>query len=80
MGVRRYFSKGGQSRHFAYLFQAVVDAMQMDVYEKSPVLQQQLYTWFSLKEALHWANVCFSEHVLRLSQKSCKGVTNFVNF
>jgi len=27
MGVRRNFSRGGQSRHFAYLFQAVGNAM-----------------------------------------------------
>ena len=53
--------------------------MQMDVYKKSPVLQQQLYTWFSLKETIHWANACFREHVLRLSQQSCKAGTNFVN-
>jgi len=26
MGVRRNFSRGGQSRHFAYLFQAVGNA------------------------------------------------------
>jgi len=34
MGVRRIFSGGGQSRHFAYLFQIVGDARQMDVHEK----------------------------------------------
>jgi len=38
MGVRRNFSReGGQSRHFAYLFQVVGDATQMDVYKKENV-------------------------------------------
>jgi len=32
MGVRRYFSRERQSRHFACPFQAVDDTMQMDVY------------------------------------------------
>jgi len=31
MGVRRNFFRGGQSRHFAYLFQIVDDATQMDI-------------------------------------------------
>jgi len=47
-GRPQKFFQGGQSRHFDYLFQAVVDAMQMDVYKKCPMLRQQLYTWFSL--------------------------------
>ena len=34
MGVLRNFSRGGQSRHFAYLFQIVGDATQMDIYKK----------------------------------------------
>jgi len=50
MGVRRNFSRGGQSRHFAYLFQFVGDATQMDVHKKCPMLWQQLHTVFSLKE------------------------------
>jgi len=33
MGVRRNFSRGGQSRHFAYPFQVVDDATQMDVHK-----------------------------------------------
>jgi len=33
MGVRRNFSRGGQSRHFAYPFQVVEDATQMDVHK-----------------------------------------------
>jgi len=33
MGVRRNFSRGGQSQNFAYLFQVVDDATQMDVYK-----------------------------------------------
>jgi len=48
MGVRRNFSKGGKSRHFAYLFQFVGDATQMDVHKKCPILRQQLHTVFSL--------------------------------
>jgi len=34
MGVRRNFSRGGQSRHFAYIFQAVGNAMEMDIFKK----------------------------------------------
>ena len=34
-GVRRYFSRGGQSRHCAYLFLVVDDAKQIDVYKKT---------------------------------------------
>jgi len=33
MGVRRNFSRWGQSRHFAYPFQVSDDAMQMDVHK-----------------------------------------------
>jgi len=33
MGVRRNFFTGGQRRHFAYPFQVVDDATQMDVHE-----------------------------------------------
>ena len=33
-GLPQKFFQGGQSRHFAYLFQAVGNAMQMDVYKK----------------------------------------------
>jgi len=41
---------GGQSRHFAYLFQFVdeASAMQMDVHKNCPMLWQQLHTVFSL--------------------------------
>jgi len=34
MGVRRNFSRVGQSRYFVYLFQVVGDVTQMDVYKK----------------------------------------------
>ena len=37
MGVRRNFSRGGQSRHFTCLFQVVGDAAQMDVHKKENV-------------------------------------------
>jgi len=37
MGVRRNFSRGGQSRHFAYLFLVVGDATQIDPYKKENV-------------------------------------------
>jgi len=33
MGVRRNFSKGGESRHFTYAFQVVNDATQMGVHK-----------------------------------------------
>jgi len=33
MGVGRHFSSGGQRRHFAYLFEVVHIAVQMDVYK-----------------------------------------------
>ena len=48
MGVRRNFSRGGHSRHFAYLFQFVGDATQMDVHKKIPMLRQHLHTVFSI--------------------------------
>jgi len=34
MGVRRNFSRGGQSRHFAYPFQAVSNANGRSLYKK----------------------------------------------
>jgi len=33
MGVRKHFSRGGQSQNFAHLFQFVGDATQMDVHK-----------------------------------------------
>jgi len=50
MGVRRYFSSGRQSRHFAYLLQFAgeASAMKMDVHKKCPILWQQLHAMFSL--------------------------------
>jgi len=62
MSVRKNFSRGGQSRHFAYLFLGVDNATQIDVYKKRknssgkikrssgviPVLRQQLHTMLSL--------------------------------
>jgi len=37
-----FFPGGGRSRHFAYPFQFVGDATQMDVDQKCPMLRQQL--------------------------------------
>jgi len=34
MGVHTIFSRGGQSQHFAYLFQIVGNATQMDAHKK----------------------------------------------
>jgi len=42
------FPGGGQSRHFAYLFQFVGDATQTEVHKKCAMLRQQLDTVFSL--------------------------------
>ena len=63
MGVRRNFSRVGQRRHFAYLFQVADDAIQMDVHktlfpfptkdafphkEKYPMLWQESQKFASL--------------------------------
>jgi len=47
MGVRRNFSRGGRSRHFAYLFQFVgeASAKQMDVYKICPMLFMATVTY-----------------------------------
>ena len=34
MGIHRICSRGGQRRHFAYLFQIAGNATQMDVHKK----------------------------------------------
>jgi len=64
MGVRRNFSRGGQSRHFAYLFLVVGDVTQMDVSKKENVqcYGNSCIQCFPCKKTLQWANVCFSEH------------------
>ena len=58
MGVRRNFSKGEQSRHFAYLFQVVGDATQMDVYKKENVQRygNSCIQCFLCKITLHLVN------------------------
>jgi len=56
------FPGWGQSRHFAYPFQYVGDATQMDVYKKCPMLRQQLRTVFSLQENFALRKFCFSEN------------------
>jgi len=43
MGIRRNFSRGGQSQHFAYPFQVVDDATQMDVHK-------MLYPFYTTKK------------------------------
>ena len=60
----KFFSRGGQCRYFAYFFQVVGDATQMDVYKKENI---QCYgntciQRFHCKKTLQWANVCFGEH------------------
>jgi len=64
MGVRRNFSRGGQSRHFAYLFLVVGDVTQIDVDKKENVqcYGNSCIQCFPGKKTLHWANVCFSEY------------------
>jgi len=42
MGVGRNLSRGGEHRHFAYLFQIADDALEMDV-------NKTLYTFYALK-------------------------------
>jgi len=52
-------------RDFAYLFLVVGDACIANwriQKRKCRMWRQQLHTVFSLKETLHWANFCFSEH------------------
>jgi len=50
MGVRRKFSRGGQSRHFAYnLFHFVGDATQMDVHKMSNVTATVTYSVFPIR-------------------------------
>jgi len=46
MGVRRYFSREGRIRHFAYPFQVANDAMQMDVHKT-------LYPFYTTKKRPH---------------------------
>jgi len=48
MGVRRYFSTGGQRRQFSYPFQVADDAMEMDV-------NKTLYPYCTTKETPHVA-------------------------
>jgi len=64
MGVRRNFSRGGQSRHFAYVFVVVDDATQIDVYKRENVqcYGNSCIQFFPCKKNLHRTNVCFSEH------------------
>jgi len=51
MGVRRNFSRGGQSRHFVSLFQCVSDATQMDVHKKmSNVTATAAYSVFLVRK------------------------------
>jgi len=62
MGVRRNFSRGGQSRHFAYLFQFVSDPTQMEVHKKKMSSNTAtLHTVFSLKEHFTMSK-CFNYH------------------
>ena len=58
MGVSRNFSTGGQSRHFAYRFQVIGDATQMDVYKKVDVQRYGncCIQCFLCKKTLHWVN------------------------
>ena len=48
MGVRRYFSRGGQRRNFAYSFQVAGNAMQIDV-------QKSLYPFYPI--SMCWLNL-----------------------
>jgi len=52
MGVPRNFSRGGQRRHFAYLFVAVDDATQIDEYKKkmSSVTATVAYSVFLVRK------------------------------
>jgi len=56
------FPGGGQSRHFAYPFQFVGDATQMDVHKKCPMLRQQLHKVFCLQENFTLKKYCVSEN------------------
>jgi len=51
MGVRRNFSIGGQSWHFAFLFKFVGDASQMDVHKRmSNVTATVTYSVFPIRK------------------------------
>jgi len=61
----------GQNRHFAYPFQVVDDATQVDVHKtlypfyttkKMLNFTATVANCFSSTKILHWANVCFNEH------------------
>jgi len=67
MGVRRNFSRGGQSRHFVSLFQCVSDATQMDVHKKNvQCYGNSSIQCFPCKKTLQWPNVLVSMDFLRL--------------
>jgi len=57
MGVRRNFSR---SRHFAYLFQVVDDALQMDVYKT-------LYPFYTTKK-MPYVMAIITKNTLRWQQ------------
>ena len=64
-GRPQNFFQGGKSRYFAYLFQIVGDATQMDVRKKkmsNVTATVACSVCFACKKILHLANVCFSEH------------------
>jgi len=54
MGVHRNFSRGGQSRQYAYLFQFVGDASQMDVHKNVQCYGNSYIQCFPYKIILHW--------------------------
>jgi len=83
MGVRRNFSRGGQSRHFAYVIVVVDDAAQIDLYKKENVqcYGNSCIQCFPCEKTLHQANVCFSEHAyFNTELAEFKMNHNFVNF
>jgi len=53
MGVHRNFSRGGQRRHFPYLFQFVGDATQMDVNTNVECYGNSYIQCLSYKNILH---------------------------
>ena len=68
MGVRRNFSRWGQSRHFAYLFVVVGGATQIDVYKEENVTAMVAYSAFLVRKRYsEQMFVLVSMDILRLS-------------
>jgi len=71
MGVRRYFSRVEQHRHFAYLFQVADDALQMDFslytpQRKCPMLRQESQKCASLSAMARCIAIIYTKGYLQI--------------